>query len=1433
MVLPKRKKENHGALGHKKNKVVPVQGKVGAQRRGSTSRSSMRTLEAHRRSSVIMESTLASTKLSGAHKDDFAKAAEAVRSYRRTQMTLFRDQPRLADIQGDGGEEEDDDDDEEENDGDLPFLIIHPTCDPKIYWDLYVSICIVWSTMSVPYGIGFGVMASMKCLPGLFIIDSIVDLSFMVDITLCFFTAYRDPLTGRLETSRSAIAKRYMKFPSGAFFVDFASTFPLDFIQKGGDVNLPCDGESNEGSAGSPALRILKMLRIVRVAKLAKLAKLLKLKNAKGKDEDAAMKTTIHPAFGSVSRLLLQLFFIGHWVACARHYLTLSGPTSNWKTVMEGDRGEKFALKGHAYLVSMYWVFTTMTTVGYGDVPVVGDREKLLAIFAMIVGGACFGYIMGTITSMLENFDQSQTLFRERVDQIKDYVYDRQFPPVLSTKIVRHVKYVYTKHTCFDTDRIYPSIPTGLRYDLIHMIHADLIKSASFLRDSPRPFAAIVAPKMIPIHAPDGEFVFFDGEVATHLMCVFAGAARAVCRLDAEDRGKHEGRRTLDVRDYAPGDLIGAPALLLTSTYNVNCVAVEPADLYMLPKEDLLDALAEFPDVHRRLYRAAVKEHKDIAVLATGGNPDDAQSPGADLKQAAETLVGSPRWVEQQASLRGLAAEAAAAADAGSKVARSSLHLLHPAKFSLVYPVTSLPPPDQSTPREPGKKRKGGVSGDDDESDEDDDEDDPSVVKKRGRGTLAVMRAAASPSRCSPALAPRGVGGPDARRRRGEPRRRPVAVERGHGRGRRGRAEPGSAASPAVAKSPLDLKVKFSMAAKNAAAKSALLKSFSSGGFKSFDQADEEPEAPVNMTPGELWRAKRVLHPEAKPKIGWDLFVCVLIIYSVLDAIYRMCFLVQAAGAWLAIEWCITSAFGLDFLINFNTAYMKEMTLVYDRRRIARHYSKGWMFIDVMSTVPFSKIVTGYPLLSQLKILKGLRLPLVIMLFAAHIFASVFFLLGIKYERCPKKASWVDNVCLWKADDLCSSGTSFDPDYKECRAAVYANNATAPPSPAPEDDACGGCSGKRIREADLYTKYITSLYWAVATMTTVGYGDVGPSTEHRGGMIMVIVAQVTGTMLFAYVVGIMIDIITNLDPIDRQRRQDLEVIREYIKDRQLPEAIGKALLHNHDWHVQFGSVFDEPALLCVLPPHPAAFTVNQRVNHPRFNCREFHMIIDGAVLVTDRFKTELNGVTKAKLDAECTPQLLSKRDHFGFATIFMDASVDFVVNVEVVATAVTHTLFLNRDAWDALEGTYKALTHHVEALAASPADMERWLYVPPAHRDERELAEKAEAARLAEEHADSVASGDGDDRGVEMGAVAPAPVEPAAHRTGAAVLSPLGAAAPVVSPEAPAAAEEEKPAEPAAAEPDADGRATPPADDDASIVQLPADEEVAGAASAE
>ena len=198
------------------------------------------------------------------------------------------------------------------------------------------------------------------------------------------------------------------------------------------------------------------------------------------------------------------------------------------------------------------------------------------------------------------------------------------------------------------------------------------------------------------------------------------------------------------------------------------------------------------------------------------------------------------------------------------------------------------------------------------------------------------------------------------------------------------------------------------------------------------------------------------------------------------------------------------------------------------------------------------------------------------------------------------------------------------------------------------------------------------------------------------------------------------------------------------------------LLYNHDWNVEFSSVFDEPTVLCVLPPHlrnqayifahrqtlatcpllcsqerafagslsvivprlrTAAFVPGQIVNHPRYNCREFHMIVEGSVSITDRFVTEVNGTTKAKLDAECTVEVVGKRSHFGFSTVFVERSVEFVLNVDVRAVELARTLFLNRDAWDSLEGCYRAVTHHFESLVSDEAEMLRWLYLPPVHRD--------------------------------------------------------------------------------------------------------------------
>ena len=71
---------------------------------------------------------------------------------------------------------------------------------------------------------------------GWFIFDLIVDLLFMSDVALNFFTAYETE-TGDLQTHPRSIAAHYA---CSWLALDFVSAFPVDYIVRGADGTLAC-----------------------------------------------------------------------------------------------------------------------------------------------------------------------------------------------------------------------------------------------------------------------------------------------------------------------------------------------------------------------------------------------------------------------------------------------------------------------------------------------------------------------------------------------------------------------------------------------------------------------------------------------------------------------------------------------------------------------------------------------------------------------------------------------------------------------------------------------------------------------------------------------------------------------------------------------------------------------------------------------------------------------------------------------------------------------------------------------------------------------------------------------------------------------------------------------------------------------------------------
>lgn len=104
------------------------------------------------------------------------------------------------------------------------------------------------------------------------------------------------------------------------------------------------------------------------------------------------------------------------------------------------------------YIAAMYWAFTTLTTVGYGDVKpnLYSVYELSLVITIVVVNATVFGFIISSVMTLIHNLDPSDREYKLLMNEMKDYLSDCG----IRTRLRKHVKMVLSDYAFYSANAL-------------------------------------------------------------------------------------------------------------------------------------------------------------------------------------------------------------------------------------------------------------------------------------------------------------------------------------------------------------------------------------------------------------------------------------------------------------------------------------------------------------------------------------------------------------------------------------------------------------------------------------------------------------------------------------------------------------------------------------------------------------------------------------------------------------------------------------------------------------------------------------------------------------------------------------------------------------------------------------------------------------------
>uniref|UniRef100_A0A4W6BU18 Potassium voltage-gated channel subfamily H member 7 n=1 Tax=Lates calcarifer TaxID=8187 RepID=A0A4W6BU18_LATCA len=444
----------------------------------------------------------------------------------------------------------------------------------KAVWDWLILLLVIYTAIFTPYSAAFLLNdieeqkrreCGYSCSP-LNVVDLIVDIMFIVDILINFRTTYVN-INEEVVSHPAKIAIHYFK---GWFLIDMVAAIPFDLLIFGSG--------SDETTTLIGLLKTARLLRLVRVAR----------------------KLDRYSEYGAAVLMLLMCIFalIAHWLACIWYAIgNVEKPylehKIGWLDNLGVSIGKKYNYSDPSsgpsikdkYVTALYFTFSSLTSVGFGNVSPNTNSEKIFSICVMLIGSLMYASIFGNVSAIIQRLYSGTARYHLQMLRVKEFIRFHQIPNPLRQRLEEYFQHAWTYTNGIDMNMVLKGFPECLQADICLHLNKNLLQGCKAFRGATKGCLRALAMRFKTTHAPPGDTLVHCGDVLTALYFVSRGSIEIL-------------KDDVVVAILGKNDIFGEMIHLFAKP-GKSCAdvrALSYCDLHTIQREEILEVLDMYPE---------------------------------------------------------------------------------------------------------------------------------------------------------------------------------------------------------------------------------------------------------------------------------------------------------------------------------------------------------------------------------------------------------------------------------------------------------------------------------------------------------------------------------------------------------------------------------------------------------------------------------------------------------------------------------------------------------------------------------------------------------------------------------------------------------------------------------------------------------------------